>query len=691
MAAKRGDDSYIEAEKKKTKAKNLRTVLLCVLGVIGGAVALCVAAVFILTRAVTAEVGETPDLSRLDGLVGSLICTEHDAAESIDTSSVAERKAECIFFGFVRKNLKVSVVDTTPPTLETADLTIGVGDSLDVGDFIVKAEDLTGIETYYTDAEPTIDKAGEYTVAISAKDEGDNVTESEAKLTVEDERTVIDVEFGTDAEKAAEMCSEKTGLTVGADQLDVGKCGDYRIMINDGDGRKIISVSVKDTTPPTATAFSFDVVVGESIAVEDILTDVHDESEVKVDLVGEPDFSTAGEYNAYIDLTDEWGNSARYETAIRVHDITTDVTAEAGSTVAEIKKLFFPHGEDDALKVSEDIEKYRSKIGEYELTAVGEYSEIPLKLTVEDTVAPTLAVKDKVVFVGQTVTPEMLVTSCKDATEVKLSFADEPRMDKPNDIPVTIIAEDEAGNRTEAKAKLFVNVDDQPPVIYGVSTVYVNKGENVTFGAGVYAVDNADGTTEVTIDSSAVDTSKEGTYYVKYKSEDKAGNVGETKGAVVVNSITMATVNELADGILSQITNASMTPRDKAWAIYSWCTSNIKYSTRTSYLMGRFVDGAYSGFKTRMGNCYIYYAVSSALLSRAGIENIEIHRNSTSNPHYWNLIKIGGAWYHFDTCPHYAQYPLTSFMLTDAEMRNYSETQSIGYYDFDASLYPATP
>ena len=87
----------------------------------------------------------------------------------------------------------------------------------------------------------------------------------------------------------------------------------------------------------------------------------------------------------------------------------------------------------------------------------------------------------------------------------------------------------------------------------------------------------------------------------------------------------------------------------------------------------------------------MYYAVASALLTRAGIENMEIQRDNPASPHYWNLVKVNGCWYHFDTCPHYSGHWLQSFLLTDAQVRAYSEYEVPGYYSFDPSLYPATP
>ena len=132
-----------------------------------------------------------------------------------------------------------------------------------------------------------------------------------------------------------------------------------------------------------------------------------------------------------------------------------------------------------------------------------------------------------------------------------------------------------------------------------------------------------------------------------------------------------------------------MTQRQKARAIYDWMTENISYVAYADKTY--WMRAAYHGFTGGKGDCYVYYAMSRILLDCAGIENLEIQRDDPAKPHFWNLVNCGDGWYHFDTCPHYKNYPLESFMLTDAEVRRYSETCVKDYYSFDESLYPATP
>ena len=258
------------------------------------------------------------------------------------------------------------------------------------------------------------------------------------------------------------------------------------------------------------------------------------------------------------------------------------------------------------------------------------------------------------------------------------------RADKSAD---TVTAVDEE----EARLAELAEKDVEAPVIYGVGTIYVTLGESPAYLSGVYAQDDRDQSPKLTYDPSSVNIYNIGTYSVEYFAEDESGNVSHELGNVIVSSVGQDKVDAAADEVLSAILTDGMTDRQKAEAIYNWCVGNIRYSSYTGYLIGCYSDGAYTGFKYRSGNCYVYYSTSSVLLWRAGIENQMIRRNSDSDPHYWNLVKIDGEWYHFDTCPHYRDYPIRVFLLTDKEVREYSEKQVKGYYDFDESLYPKTP
>ena len=151
------------------------------------------------------------------------------------------------------------------------------------------------------------------------------------------------------------------------------------------------------------------------------------------------------------------------------------------------------------------------------------------------------------------------------------------------------------------------------------------------------------------------------------------------------NSEMRQQVDAMADQILSQITTAEMSKRQKANAIYDWVRGHMKYVNHSE--KGDWVKAAYDGLRKKKGDCYTYYAVSLALLTRADIESIEVVR--TDGHHWWNLINCGDGWYHFDTTPR-AKNNRKFFMWTDAQLDAYNQISG-GTHTRDKSLYPATP
>lgn len=147
----------------------------------------------------------------------------------------------------------------------------------------------------------------------------------------------------------------------------------------------------------------------------------------------------------------------------------------------------------------------------------------------------------------------------------------------------------------------------------------------------------------------------------------------------------MKTNDAMADQILARIINDSMSERQKAEAIYHWVRGNMSYSAAGT--VGDWPQAAYEGMRRKRGNCYTYYATSLELLSRAGIPSIEVVR-SRDNDHWWNLVYVDGAWYHFDTTPR--RQGGNFCLLTTAQLLAYSNSHGHSHM-FDQSLYPPTP
>lgn len=262
--------------------------------------------------------------------------------------------------------------------------------------------------------------------------------------------------------------------------------------------------------------------------------------------------------------------------------------------------------------------------------------------------------------------------------------------------------------------------DVTPPRLLGVRDLTVALNGTVSYRDGVSAEDDVDGPVVVQIDAAAVDLTAPGEYPVIYSARDAAGNRSEQTATVTVvetatvdqgrdeptehdpsegagggislDQVTQEEVDRLSDQILGRITNSGMSQWEQAKAIFNYVNGHVKYvgsSDKSSWLIG-----AYVGFTRGRGDCYNYFACSKALLTRAGIPNVDLQRVGGNSRHYWQLVNTGDGWYHFDTCPHPNGYPLYAFMITEAQARAYTE-QAAGvrknYYVYDYAACPVQP
>ena len=267
----------------------------------------------------------------------------------------------------------------------------------------------------------------------------------------------------------------------------------------------------------------------------------------------------------------------------------------------------------------------------------------------------------------------------------------------------------------EVAAPAVEEPDTEGPVISGVQTLTVSAGGTLSYRTGVTATDDRDGIVTLLVDSSGVNLSLPGEYQVIYSAEDSSGNRTEIATAVVVTEpdfnsdydsdsdsapavaaagnrqigkASLEKVNELADQILAKIVKDGMSQQETARAIYDYVHNHVRYvgySDKSSWIVG-----AYTSFMTGRGDCFNYYACSKALLTRAGIPSVDLQRVGGSTRHYWQLVDVGSGYYHFDACPHDKGYPITAFMLTEDEAREYTSWRGKNYYVYDYASCPVT-
>lgn len=651
--------------------------------------------VWYLSRPIYIEAGDAPSLGLIESnKIIRTLCKIDDDVDSIDTNSLGENKLSSTLFGFIPFELTAVVRDTTPPEVVTCQLFVGVGSEISAEDFVVEYSDGTSL-TFTLDGEFKCDDVGEGQLTLIATDEAGNSTTEPVFYTVMDALSGVECELGLDEVGVVDQLSSLLPgiVNLEIDSFDAASCGSYDVTadivgdeLGDSDVKLLFDFELADTLAPTADVLSFDLPLGSSLTPESAVVNLNDQSECTLNWETSPDFGRVGEQTALVVATDAHGNSSRFEVKLYIHDLPSELTTEAGQAPAQLTKLIggelTPVGNSNYADFT---------LGSHTLRLRGEYSEFTVTLNVVDTTKPTLKLRDLETEKGVLPSPEDFVVSCSDNTEVSFTYDKTPSVDTVGTYDVTIVATDEGGNTAKSTAELKVVSDTTPPVISGVKNLSAYEGDTISYRSGVTAYDETDGTVIVYVNSKNVNTSVAGTYTVTYTAYDTSGNAATASAKVTIKPVTQSTLDSHADEILSVIITGSMTEREKAKAIYDWCCENLKYSTVTSYLMGYHYKAAYSGYKLHYGNCYTYYAVARSLLTRAGITNMMIQRDSTTNPHYWNLVQIDGNWYHFDTCPQPVPNNDGCFLLTDAEVAYYSTYKEAGYYSFAAGVYPATP
>lgn len=591
----------------------------------------------------------------------------------------------------ISRTAVLTVADTVPPRLTPVPHSCFLGDEIGIDDFVT-AEDVTDFTLSYI-TPPDFSRGGNQTVTVCAEDAGGNRTTVDVPLSVYAIAHDVTVEAGAPVQYVKDLITRAIDgeITSGdsLEGLDTTRVGEHRVSFL-LDGREVdMTLTVADTVSPTGTVRIVSVLAGGTASPEDFLRSVTDKTEVKVEFAETPDFSTKGVRMVELLLTDAGGNTTILRSTARVYGAPAACTLEMGTFTPESLWEILLAGE--VLKADEAL-LADPRPGVFEIPLTNTRGEVLIQtVTFTDSYAPVGEVQNRTTLVGEVLDAEAFIAYAADSTPLTYQFTDgkAPDFSTVGAHPVSVTVTDRGGNSIVLSAQLTVLPDTEGPVLYGVQDRVVYLGEGISYLRGVTAWDNRDGEVRVQVDSSKVRPRQAGSYAVTYSAADGAGNVTTSTVTFTVKAADLDALNERADGILASILRSDMSERQRARAIYDWVIRNMSYTAyadKTDY-----VAAAFYGFNNKRGDCFVYYAMSRILLTRAGFENLEIHRNKPDQPHFWNMVRVAEGWYHFDTCPHYAAHPLDSFLLTDAQVKAYSENHVAYYYSFDPVLYPATP
>lgn len=472
-------------------------------------------------------------------------------------------------------------------------------------------------------------------------------------------------------------------FTQASQPFSVTEPGEYHVEVKSGWFTHSCVLIIKDTIAPVGQAVPIRLELGEDCGPEEFVENISDATAVKVAYAGEPDFGRVGSQVVQVALTDRGGNRTIVESELFISAVAENLTVEAGCAPPDVESFLL--GDEKGRFVTDMEALDYHKTGDHVVTIQVDGEDYTSVLHIRDTVPPLAEVHDVEGFAILPRPPEDFVTAVEDATAVTMAFRREPDLSLAGTQQVEIVFTDEGGNETVKTARLTLVEDVEPPAIQGTQDLLIYVGDSVSYRKNVTVEDNCPEGLQLTVDTSGVNLQEEGVYPVIYTAVDAAGNTASVtvQLTVIARIYTIEEVNALADAVLAGIVTPDMSDRDKAWAIYTYIRRNVGYINYSE--KGDWVRAAYEGLAKRQGDCYVYACTAKALLTRAGIKNMDISKIPTRREHYWNLVDVGDGWYHFDTTPRTDH--TVFFLWTDEELMAYSALH-YNCHNYDRTAYP---
>lgn len=455
----------------------------------------------------------------------------------------------------------------------------------------------------------------------------------------------VSIELGTENVELSQFVSDESFLdgasfVTDMNTIDYSNIGSYEIELSyDGVTQKVM-LNIVDTTAPEVEFKNLNKYVDYELKADDFIKYKKDLTEMTTSIINPPEINKIGTYEINVEVKDSSGNTTSNICTLNVSRVVKEFKLELGDKLTK-KDLLLNYKEDkNAIKQS-DIDKINKKgVGEYKISTIIDGEEEDITIIVEDTKAPTLKLKNVTIYDDEKISGKGdFIVSAKDASgEVKTTLKTEIDYTKIGTQQITIEAEDKNGNKVEKKATLTIRKDTEGPVFYGLSSMSVSKHSSPNFKSGVRAVDARDGTCSFKVNSSKVNLSKAGTYYITYTAKDKKGNSSTARRQITVNHDQEDTNKKF-----NQFYNQYLAGKN-VQGMVSTIRNKIGYNTNWGGS-----DAVWYGLTNYTGNCYVHAVLVQKALNKAGITNRLIY--TTDRTHYWNLVYQNGKWRHYDATP----------------------------------------
>ena len=442
--------------------------------------------------------------------------------------------------------------------------------------------------------------------------------------------------------------------------------------------------------PQQVTCKDLTAAVGTEIAPSEFVSGLETE-DITVDFETVPDWSKAGEQTVSLRFTQAQQSCIRQVT-LRLFTLNQRVTVG----LSDRRTIGISDFVADATVPVEFAGKQPAQVdrtvpGETKLRIVCDGRDYDVVMAVVDDLPPQAQGVEITFETGTVLDPAALVTGITDHSAVTATFAEPPQINTTGKHTVKILLTDAMGNTSVVESVVNVPALLVEPGFTGLSTIYIQVGDTISYKSGVKATDPQDGELTFTVDNSQVDRTKEGTYTVYYTAIDADGNTITVSRKVVVEDITRAVVERYSQKVLDKILKPGMTRDQKIRAIYQYTRSAVKFVGTSD--KSSIEHSAYEGLTSGKGDCYTYYAMNRVFFEMLGIENLEVTRIGGSSHHWWNLVLFeNGMYYHVDSCPVYQQVAQVDHgKMTLADLETYTNHPGVvnrrpNFYVYDQTL-----
>ena len=461
------------------------------------------------------------------------------------------------------------------------------------------------------------------------------------------------------------------------EDINTSAVGQYTIIVKNNTKIKKLTLNIVDTKAPVVETKNIYKYLDYQPVATDFIVNIDDYSETKAEIIEPPTIDHFGIYNIKIKISDIYDNETTTEEKLIITRFINEFDLELGETFKKSDILINAKNDYNAIS-DEEIDKINnSPVGIYKIVLNIDDFEEQVNINIIDTKGPTIKLKNKTIYVGETIDDASTfvkssddpsgIASIKINTDINYNLINKEQ-------EIEIVATDTLGNTTTDKAILKIIKDTIPPVFKGLEDVTINKNQNYDWKSNVYAYDAKDGNVEFTIDTSNLNISTAGTYFIKYTSKDNSNNSVTKNRKVIVKHDATDTNNEF-NKYYNENNFMNKTPGQIAYII----KTTISY-----YSSFGDDDPIWYGLTNKKGNCYVHAKLLEKALQMKNIPCYLI--GTTTGSHYWVLAYYNGVWRHYDSTPRRHDTKTQELVengLTDEEKLSYLDGET-----WDTTLYP---